>query len=91
MTYQDLVEIPRIQFLAQQYRSSNLRFEGYLNFALSKAIQMAGGDRDRSQIISEAVAILEGELQRRTVSRKSTERKRSTGFLGLGRRRSTWV
>jgi hypothetical protein len=81
MKHEDLEESPRIQQLGQKFRNEKIRFEGYLDFALSRAIQIAGSEDDKDQIISLSASILEEELQRRKFE-KEVQRSRRAGLIG---------
>ena len=90
MTYQDFQQIPRIQNLGLRFKDRYLHFAGYLNFAISKAIQRVGAESEED-VIAVAVEILEAELSRYSMEREHTERRHTGGIFGLFRSKKQWI
>jgi hypothetical protein len=86
MTYQDIVQTPQIQAFSEPYRSQKLHFSGYINFAISKALERAGTD-GQEKVVDIAVQILEEELRRFAAEKEKKTSAPANNWFGMRRAR----
>jgi len=86
MTYQDIEQAPQIQALSGPYRNQKLHFPGYINFAISKALERVGNDA-LEKVVDVTVQILEEELTRiaEEKQRRTTQANSWFGMLRSAR------
>ena len=85
MTYQDIEQTPQIQALSGEYKNQKLHFPGYINFAISKALERVGHDA-QEKVVDIAVQILEQELKRFAAEKLKKSQPVANSWFGVLRK-----